>query len=129
MAKGGHSTVRVDGLKELTRAFKAMDKDLSKEVTKELKKVAEPVKGKAQDKALDRISHMTTQWATMRVGVSKAKGVVYIQPASRGRSHSRPNLAGLLMGRAMWPAVDEAQPEVISGLEQVIDKLGSDNGF
>ena len=121
----GTSTVHVKGLKELTRDFKKISKDLDKLVTNELQEAAKPVQEKADELALSRIRNMTSRWARMRIGVSRAQGVVFMVPASKGRSRKRPNLAPMLMDRAMWPAAEEEREEVVEALGEMIDRLGS----
>lgn len=123
-------TVRVDGLRELTRDFKKISKDLDKEVTNELKEAADPVKRDAQQKGLSQIRNLTQRWSRMRIGVSKAKGLVYMVPATkRSVGTPRPNLNPLLMDEAMWPAVEDNRDEVVKGLEEMIDKLGGHYGL
>ncbi len=121
----GTSTVHVKGLKELTRDFKKISKDLDKLVTNELQEAAKPVQEKADELALSRIRNMTSRWARMRIGVSRAQGVVFMVPASRGRARKRPNLGGLLMNRAMWPAAEQEREDVVEALGEMIDRLGN----
>ena len=123
--------VRVKGLKELTRDFKKMSKELSQEVTGELKKVAEPVRSTAEQMALTGIRNMpdSPRWAGMRVGVAPGRGVVWIRPTARRRGGSpRPNLGALLLNE-MDRAVDKKQDEVVDGLEKMLDRLANDYGF
>ena len=126
--------VRVNGLRELTRAFAKIDKDLSNEVRDELLDAVEPVKERAQQLALSRIRNMpqSPEWAEMRTGVSRARGVVFMVPASRSRrrpNRRRRNVGELLVERAMDPAVDEQTDEIVRGVEHVLDRLGRENGF
>ena len=123
--------VRVHGLKELTRDFKRISKDLDKRLTGELLEAAEPVKDLAQSKALTQIGNMSgsPNWATMKTGVSRAKGTVFMVPASRGRKYSRRNLADLLLQRAMDPAVTEKQDHVVNALDNLIGDLANRYGF
>ena len=126
--------VRVNGLRELTRAFAKIDKDLSNEVRDELLDAVEPVKERAQQLALSRIRNMpqSPEWAEMRTGVSRARGVVFMVPAARSRrrpNRRRPNVGELLLERAMDPAVDEQTDQIVRGVEHVLDRLGRENGF
>jgi hypothetical protein len=127
-------TVRVNGLKELTRAFGAISQDLSDEVRDELLDAVAPVKDRAEQLALSRISNMprSPEYAEMRTGVSKARGVVYMVPAwrtTRRPGRKRKDFAELLLSRAMDPAVDEQEPEIIRGLERALDRLAGEHGF
>jgi hypothetical protein len=123
--------VRVHGLRELTRDFKKISKDLDKRLTGELLDAVAPVKDLAQSKALTQISGMSgsPSWATMKTGVGRAKGTVYMMPASRGRKYSRANLADLLLQRAMDPAVTEKQDHVVNALDDLIGDLADRYGF
>lgn len=127
-------TVRVEGLRELTRAFGKISKDLSDEVRDELLDAVEPVKERAEQLALSRIRNMpeSPQYAEMRTGVSKARGVVFMVPAWRTRrrpNRRRPNLGELLLERAMDPALDEKEDEIVRGVERTLDHLARENGF
>jgi hypothetical protein len=126
--------VRVRGLKELTRDFKKISKDLSKELRKELVEAAEPVKQSAQSLALGKIRNMprSPHWAGMRVGVSQAQGVVYMVPAARSRrmrGRSRPNLANLLLERAMEPALVENELLIVERVDFMLGRLAHEHGF
>ena len=124
--------VRVRGLKELTRAFKNISKDLSRELNDELKEAAEPVRSGAERYALGRIRNMprSPHYATMRVGVSKAQGVVYVVPAWRRRGgKGRANLKTLLLERAMDPALEENQAEVLHKVDNMLGRLAGHQGF
>lgn len=124
--------VRISGLRELQRAFRNISKDLTKELRKELIKAAEPVADLAESHALGRIRNMprSPHWAGMRVGVSAAQASVYVVPRARNRGNpGRANLKGLLLTRAMDPALEQKQAEVIEGVGQMIDNLAGANGF
>lgn len=124
--------IRVHGLKELTRDFQKISKTLSKEITKELKDAAEPVRTGAEQKALSSIRNMsaTPRWAVMRIGVSRAQGAVYMVPqARRAGGSGRANLKGLLLDRAMDPALEENADKVKDNINDVLGHIFDDNGF
>lgn len=125
--------IRVHGLKELTRDFKRISKDLDKRLTGELEKVAKPVADDAEQRALTSIRNMpgSPDWAAFRIGVSRARGVVFMVPASRGRRRKRPNLSSLLLTRAMDPAATAEENErlVHDGLSDLIDHITDKHGF
>ena len=122
-------SVKVKGLRELNRAFKAMGKDVQKETREELRSLGEPVRAAAEQLSVARIRNIGDRWSTMRVG-STTK-LVYVAPKARprGTGTPRPNLAPLLLGRAMEPAVEASEPAVMAGLEAMLDRLGNRNGF
>lgn len=127
--------VRVRGLADLNRALARTSKDVRLGIRKELRQVGEPVADEAESLALARIRSMprSPQWADMRVGVTT--NLVYVVPRQRGTktpSRKRTNLAGLLMDRAMQPALDHHQDEVERDLERMLGRVTndfSDGGF
>ena len=124
--------VRVKGLKELTRAFNGMSKDIAQDLVWELEEAADPVRKEGEHLALTTIGNMprSPQWATMRIGVSKAKGLVYMVPAMRRRSGSgRPNLAGLMQPRALDPALEANENEVVDRVDKLLARLGGEHDF
>ena len=124
-------TVRVVGLRELQRDFKRISKDLDRGLTAELKQAAEPVATLARQLALGEIRNITYHWADTRVGVSRARGQVYVVPRARRRANGspRPNLKGLLLGEAYDPALARKQGEVLRKLEDFVDRVADNNGF
>lgn len=129
----GTGAVRVKGLKELTRAFNGMSKDIAQDLVWELEEAADPVRKEAEQLATTRIRNMpaTPHWATMKIGVSKAKGLVYMVPFARRRSGStgRPNLADLLMTRAMDPALEHNEDAVVKRVDDLLGRLGGEHDF
>jgi hypothetical protein len=116
--------VRVDGLRELSRAFAVADKTLSRELRKGLRDAAEPVRSDAQTLALGRIRNMTEGWSRMRVGVTRT--TVYVAPRSRGAGgkRSRRNLFDLMTGRSLEPALDANVNEVENRVDDVLATVG-----
>lgn len=126
------SGVRVRGLRELTRAFKEIPEEIVEEMTWELLEAANPVKMEAQDLAVTQITNMprSPEWAAMKLGVSRRQGVVWMAPALRGgRGRKRPNLADLLMGRSMEPALEHNQDKVVDRIDDLIDRIADNHGF
>ena len=124
--------VRVKGLREMSRAFAKADKNLKKELTTTLKKVAEPVRADASRLARHEIRNIHTaqgpDWSDMRTGVTTS--VVYVAPKVRRRTIGtpRPNLAGLLMDRAMQPALDAHEGDIERELGNMLDEIGKEWG-
>jgi hypothetical protein len=126
--------VRVAGLRELQSDFRKISRDLNKELRAELIDAADPVKVRAESLALAKIRNMPSSphWAGMRIGVSAAKASVFMVPQARARGRrggARPNLKNLLLDRAMGPALEEKQNEVVEGVGQMLDNLAGANGF
>lgn len=132
MASG--ATVRVEGLRELSRAFKRISKDLSDDLVKELKAAGDDVKEDAESFALGRIRNMpqSPRWSGMRIGVARAQGLVYMVPLARSRRRpggGRSNLGDLLMDRAMDPALEKNAAGVVRKVDDLLDRLAGVNGF
>jgi hypothetical protein len=130
-------TLRVEGMTGMLRAFNRIDKRLAKDVKKQLALAAVPVQLGAQQRAVTQISGLrrenpmgTAKWAFMRIGVTSK--VVYVAPQQRGRQSrrntrlKRPNMAGLLLERAMLPALRANTSQVVARLDRVLGELGLD---
>lgn len=121
--------VHVVGLNGMLRAFAEADKTLRDDLKDALQEAAQPVRGAAQQLAGTRIRHMGVgrPWARMRVGQSGS--IVYVAPVERGvkgrggQRLRRPNLADLMMDRAMEPALEGHQEQVIQRLDKLIDEV------
>lgn len=115
-------TVRVEGLRELSRAFALADKAERKMFRDTLKDIAEPVRATAEINAVLGISRIGVPWSRMRVGVTRTS--VYVAPRQRGArgrgGRHRPNLADLLMDRAMSPALDAHQSEIVGETDEML---------
>lgn len=119
-------TLRVDGLRELQHAFKLADKTLERELRATLREVAEPVRADAERLAVAGIPTIGLAWSRMRVGVTRTS--VYVAPRQRGvrgnASRKRPNLASLLLGRAMLPALERNEPQVAIEMDRMLATVG-----
>lgn len=120
------SAVRVRGYRELNQAFAAAGKAEVKELRDALREAAEPVRADSEKLARENISRIGESWSQMRVGVTTR--VVYVAPKQRARSGNpalkRPNVAVMLMGRAMGPAVDRNTGEIEARVGHVLDTVG-----
>ena len=120
--------IAVEGLRDLQRAFKLADVTVSKELRKTLRLVAAPVALDAERLAVDTIPRIGFPWSRMRVGVTQSS--VYIAPRERGRASRnnralrRPNLKGLLLDRAMEPALAQDTSLVVAGVEEMLASVG-----
>jgi hypothetical protein len=116
-------TVRVRGLRELQRDFAKMSKTLAKEVRDELKDTAEPVAESAREK-ISRYRGARTSTIRPRVTMRSA----FVTQGARKVSGLRGDFGALQMG-LLIDALDENQDKVVHGLERMLDRLGSSNGF
>lgn len=104
-------TVRVEGLRELSRAFALADKAERKMFRDTLKEVAEPVRSDAEALARIAIKPGAISWSSMRVGVTRTS--VYVAPRRRRTVGTRRrNLAAILMDSAMSPALERNRDDV-----------------
>jgi hypothetical protein len=119
------ATVALTGMRQLQAALKDADRDTRLGVKKKLAETAEPVRRDAEDLAISKIRNMSLspRWSGMRTGVTRTS--VYVAPRQRGIKGASPakrrNLAPLLMGRAMEPALDRSSGNVERDLEQALD--------
>jgi hypothetical protein len=121
VAAVARGTLRVEGLAELVRAFSLTDKKEQELFRDARRAVAEPVRADAQLLASSSIHHIGIPWSQMRVGLTRTS--IYVAPRQRGsrgrgRRH-RPNLADLLMNRALQPALDRN----IANAEKAFDDM------
>jgi len=115
--------IEVKGFREMRRNLAKADKDVAKELRTTLRKAAEPVRRDAESNAAREITNIGPVWGRMRTGVTQHE--VYVAPRQRGRRGKlrRPNLAGLLMDRAMQPALDAHAKEIESEVGDMLDTL------
>jgi hypothetical protein len=122
--------VVVRGQRDLSRAFAKADRDTRLAWRRTLRQLAEPVRSDAEQLALQTIRNMpkSPKWARMRTGVTQK--LVYVAPrqkGTRGRGRGRrPNLADLLMDRAMQPALDRHRGDVERAVELLFDRIADD---
>ncbi len=129
------STVIVTGLAQIQRDLAKSGPAVSKAMRQGLRDAAEPVAKLAENNALAKIGvhHGNTmrrspQWAVTRIGVTRS--AVYIAPKKRGvKSHNpfdprrRPNLVGLMLGRAYDPALDTMEPVVLARVNRLLGEV------
>ena len=124
--------VVVRGLREVNAAFAKTDRDIRLGWRASMRQVAEPVRRDAEQLAQDSIRNMpaSPRWGRMRVGVTR--NMVYVAPRQRGArarsaaSARRPNLANLLMDRAMEPALERHAHEIEERFERLLDRAADD---
>jgi hypothetical protein len=110
--------IHVKGAKELNRAFKQLRKEVLAELKPELVRIGEVVRADAQQRAFSEITNIGEQWGRMRLGVT-VKGV-YIAPKTRGHGSRRPNMSGLLMDRALQPALEAHEDQIVREFEALV---------
>ena len=127
MPAAATSTVHVRGYKELSRAFLKADKAIKAEMKDAFEDVAEPIRRDAEGLAVTQIRNVGPRWGLMRTRIIRAG--IYVAPRERGRASKlnvglrRPNLAGLLMDRAMQPALDRNEREVAERFDDALGRI------
>jgi len=128
------SGIHVRGLDGLNRALRRSSRDVRLGIRKELREVAEPVRAEAEHRAHSEISGIArgrgrSHWERMRVGLSLAHDLIYVAPRQRGVKgrgadpRRRPNLADLMMGRAMEPALEHHQAQIEARVGRALDRI------
>lgn len=117
------------GLRELQTAAAQSGREMRLYANAELRHAAEPVARTSEANAMGNIRRMprSPKWSKMRVGVNRT--LVYVAPVERGvkrKGHlyrHRPNLAGLLLERAMEPALAAHEADVTRAVETAVDHV------
>lgn len=117
--------VRVSGLNELIRDFRRMQGDLAKEVRKELLEVGKPV---AEDARSRLSAYNPTSAAGIRARLRGA-ATVTVEQSKRRTTGKRPDWGVRVMQKALSPALDARSNEVVSRLEQMLDRFPHKYGF
>lgn len=92
-----------------------------------MRQTARPVAVTAEELATREIPNIGKKWPKMRVGVTTR--VVYVAPRQKGvkrrgdQPRRRPNLADLLMGRAMQPSLELHRPHFESSVARTMDRI------
>lgn len=117
------ATIRVNGLREVNRAFARIDKDVAKDVKATLAKVADPV---ASD-AAQRISRYAGASTSTITPIGTMKGVL-VRQRQRKRSGLRTDFGALQM-RHLLGALYDHEDEVYERVEATLDWLARREGF
>jgi hypothetical protein len=125
--------IELAGYRELMRDFARVDRDSQRFIRVAFAEAAEPVRVDAESLSLSQIPRMplSPEWAQMRVGVTST--LVYVAPKKRGvKSRNpydprrRPNLADLMMERAMRPALEQNEPRIERTVEHALDRIADE---
>lgn len=117
------ATVRIQGLREVNRAFKRIDAQLAKEVKDELKKSAEPVAADARE----HIGHYVGA-STSTIQPIALMGGVFVRQRQRKRGGNRPDFGALQM-RILLGAAFDHEDEIYRNVEHMLDWLARKEGF
>lgn len=124
---GANSGVEVFGLFELRRILIAAEPEAEKAIDAGIAQAAEGIRSDAEILAAGRIRKIGSDWSRMRTGVTGR--VVYVAPQKRGvrvrgpHPRRRPNLANLLAERAMQPALEKNQGQIVARVDEALTRL------
>jgi hypothetical protein len=117
--------VQVEGLAELRRALSRLSTEAGRAFRAELADLGKDIAMDASTRAVDEIRNIGDRWSEFRVGVTARE--VYVVPreraVGRGSARKRPNLAGMLMTRALEPAMVENEVYVEQRLNEILETL------
>jgi hypothetical protein len=117
--------IRIEGLRELERAFRASEDDLRRELQRELneagKIVAEDARGR-----LARYSARSAGGIRSRI---KRRTEVVVEQRRRRTTGRRPDWGSFQMREVLIPARSARIREVEQRLENMLDRIGRANGF
>lgn len=120
--------VRIEGLRELDRAFKLYGRGLEKGVREALEAGAEVVRPDAQSlSGLVLKPAVNVDWSLMRVGVTKHTS--YVAPTRKPRNPNPRRRRGQkfvdrMLGRALEPALERNISRVEREFGDALDDLG-----
>lgn len=112
------------GAEELRRAFQEAGTSFNRDIRQRIASYAEPVRQDAQVLALGRIHNIGVPWSQMRKGTAPA--IVYVAPVQRGTkipARKRRRFAGLLMRRAMVPALDRNRTQIVAKVDGLLGRM------
>ena len=119
------ATVRVRGLRELQRDFKKMGGGLNKDIDRELREAGQIV----ADDARSRFSGISASSAAGFRPRTRGFGRVVVEQRKGRTTGRRGDYGALQMRRALLPALGAKQDEVVKALDQMLGRLGGENGF
>lgn len=122
------NAVRIEGLRELERAFRLYDVGLAKGLREVLEASAEVVRPDVESLAVQTIKQSPVDWTRMRVGVLRR--VAYVAPVQRGNRSRRPSnrargakFKTRMLERAMEPALEQNIQRVEQEFEDALRDL------
>lgn len=117
-------TVKIEGLAELQKALRTMDKETAKELRKELKEAGDLVRSSAAGK-FSRISPASAAGYKVRV---RQRGVD-VEQSLRRVTGLRPDYGALQLNIALLPALSENEDEVGRKAEEAVGRAARESGF
>lgn len=116
--------VRVKGATELERAFRQVRKEVLSELRPALRQIGELVRADAQARFQP---YDTASAAGYKVRV-RARGVA-VEQSKKRTTGLRPDYGALQMRRALVPALDDKESEVLARVELLVNRSADRAGF
>lgn len=117
-------SVKVEGLRELQRALRNVDKQLGKQLRDELKKAADIVAQEATA-LFSGINPVSAAGFKPRARGASA----FVQQTRSRTTGLRPDFGALQMRVALLPALAAKEGDVVQQVEGMLDRLGQQEGF
>ena len=114
--------VIVRGAHELEAAFEDVKVKVDPTVGKTLSSMGRQVRQTAQQLAVANVRNIGPNWSQMKSG-RKRVGVYVAEKQHRAGGWPRPNLANLLMARALMPAVKQREAEIVAAVDIALAEL------
>ncbi len=118
------SGIQVRGLANVQRALRNAEKDTRLGIRNELREFAEPTRVTVESLAVARIPTVGLTWSRMRSGVTQRS--IFVVPRQRGSKNKtlkRTNFSRLMMDRAMQPALDQREPELVRDFNTMLNRV------
>lgn len=122
------NAIRIQGLRELERAFKSYGRGMEKGIREALDAGAEVVRPDAEALAVTAIKRSNIDWTRMRTGVSRRVG--FVAPVERGsfskrnlRYRRRQKFTDRMLDNALEPALAKNVPRVAQEFEDALADL------
>lgn len=123
------NAVRIEGLRELERAFKLYGRGMEKGLREAMEAAAEVVRPDAQSLAASTLKPpKNVDWTLMRVGVTRR--TAYVAPVERGNRSRRPSsrargakFKAKMMGSALEPALADNVATVEDEFKDALNDL------
>jgi hypothetical protein len=116
--------VRVEGTREVIRAFREIERKLATDFGNDLKRAAEPV----VDSAKGKIS----RYRGASLGTIRSRrrgGTVYVEQSKGKVTGLRGDFGALQMRRGLIPALGENEAQIVAAVNQTLDKYANSAGF
>lgn len=116
--------IRVHGVREVSAAFRTVDRKLASDFGGDLKKAAEPVAVAGRQKVT------RFQGASVKTIRTKRSGPrVFVEQGARKVTGNRGDFGALQMRTVLVPALEEQSDEVFDNVEKVLEHYARVTGF